>query len=225
MTEEEWLMCIDPGPMLEFLRGKVSERKLRLLACSCCHRCIHLVPPESLDDEGRPWVDLIQQAVSVGEKLADGKTVRQDEPIPGIAWTCVDGWYAFLSCASPFDDLLEVPATVAWAVAGLVSNRSQLNSHNENNTGAEKAEREAQISLVRDIFPFRPITISSSWLTSTVISLAQGIYTDRAFDRMPILADALQDAGCSNDEILNHCRRPGTHTRGCFVIDLLTGRQ
>jgi len=72
--------------------------------------------------------------------------------------------------------------------------------------------------------PFRPVAADPAWLTSTVIALAEGIYRDRAFDRMPILADALQDAGCANDNILNHCRQPGDHVRGCWVIDLLTGR-
>jgi hypothetical protein len=60
-----------------------------------------------------------------------------------------------------------------------------------------------------------------SLLTSTVISLANSIYEERAFDRMPILADALQDAGCDNEDILNHCRQPGEHTGGCWVVDLL----
>jgi hypothetical protein len=84
-----------------------------------------------------------------------------------------------------------------------------------------------QVALVRDIFgnPFRPMSVDPSWLTSTVLALAEGIYQDRAFDRMPILADALQDAGCDNEEILNHCRQPAEHVRGCWVIDLLTGRK
>ena len=84
-----------------------------------------------------------------------------------------------------------------------------------------------QTLLGKDIFgnPFRPVVLDPSWLTSTVVALAQGIYQDRAFDRMPILADALQDAGCENDDILTHCRQPGEHARGCWVVDLLTGRK
>ena len=83
------------------------------------------------------------------------------------------------------------------------------------------------LAILRDIFgnPFRPTTLNPSWLTSTVVSLAQGIYDERAFDRMPILADALQDAGCDSEEILNHCRQLGEHIRGCWLIDLLTGRK
>jgi hypothetical protein len=64
-----------------------------------------------------------------------------------------------------------------------------------------------------------------NWLTSTVVSLVQAIYDDRAFDRLPILSDALQDAGCENEDILNHCRSGGTHVRGCWVVDLLLGKE
>lgn len=79
---------------------------------------------------------------------------------------------------------------------------------------------------IRDIFgnPFRPVTVDSSWLTSTVLPLASGIYEEKAFDRMPILADALQDAGCDNAEVLEHCRGPGPHVRGCHVLDLILGK-
>jgi hypothetical protein len=81
--------------------------------------------------------------------------------------------------------------------------------------------------LIRDIFgnPFRPVTADPSWLSSTVVALAEGIYADRAFDRLPILADALQDAGCDDAEVLDHCRGGGTHVRGCWVVDLLLGKE
>jgi hypothetical protein len=84
---------------------------------------------------------------------------------------------------------------------------------------------ELLLGLIRDIFPFHPITLSPSWLTSTVVSLAQQMYDSRDFSAMPILADALQDASCDNETILTHCRGAGPHVRGCFVIDLLTGRE
>ena len=84
----------------------------------------------------------------------------------------------------------------------------------------------AQAAVLRDIFgnPFRPVTADRSWLTSTVVSLAQGIYAERAFDRLPILADALQDAGCEHPDVLGHCRGSGPHVRGCWVVDLLLGK-
>ena len=91
---------------------------------------------------------------------------------------------------------------------------------------AAAAERAAQCALVRDIFgnPFRPVTADPSWLTSTVVQLAGGIDAERAFDRLPILADALEDAGCDSADVLGHCRGPGPHARGCWVVDLLLGK-
>ena len=88
-------------------------------------------------------------------------------------------------------------------------------------------ERQHQRRLIREIAgnPFQPVAFDHSWLTSTVVALAQGVHNDRAFDRLPILADALQDAGCENVDILNHCRQPGTHVRGCWVIDLVLRRE
>jgi hypothetical protein len=81
-----------------------------------------------------------------------------------------------------------------------------------------------QCDLLRDIIPFRPVTILPEWRTSTVLALATGIYEEKAFDRMPILADALQDSGCSNEDILNHCRSETVHTRGCWALDLVLGK-
>jgi hypothetical protein len=91
-----------------------------------------------------------------------------------------------------------------------------------------KAES-VQVQLLRDIFgnPFRLADISSSlvsWNDGTVVKLGQAIYADRAFDRLPILADALEDAGCDNADILVHCRGPGPHVRGCWVVDLILGK-
>ncbi|MBP3959086.1 hypothetical protein J8F10_27900 [Gemmata sp. G18] len=86
--------------------------------------------------------------------------------------------------------------------------------------------RALESQSLRCIFgnPFRPAVANPAWFTSTVLALATGIYEDRAFDRLPILADALQDAGCENADILNHCRSDGPHVRGCWVIDLLLGK-
>jgi hypothetical protein len=80
---------------------------------------------------------------------------------------------------------------------------------------------------LRDIFgnPFRPVTLNPSWRTPTVKQLAEAIYKERAFERMPILADALEDAGCDNADILSHCRGGGEHVRGCWVVDLVLGRE
>jgi hypothetical protein len=93
-----------------------------------------------------------------------------------------------------------------------------------------EAERREQSRLFRDIFgnPFRLISVDPIWFgwnDGTVVKLAQAIYEDRAFERLPVLADALEDAGCSDAIILAHCRGPGPHVRGCWVIDLLVGKE
>jgi hypothetical protein len=93
-----------------------------------------------------------------------------------------------------------------------------------------EGEWKRQAALLRDIFgnPFRPLAINPAWLAwndGTVPRIAQAIYDERAFDRMPVLADALEDAGCTEPYILDHCRQPGEHVRGCWVVDLLLGKE
>ncbi len=76
---------------------------------------------------------------------------------------------------------------------------------------------------LRDIFgnPFRPVAFDPAWRTPTAVTLARGIYDERAFERLPILADALQDAGCDNTDVITHCQHSGPHVRGCWVVDLV----
>src|SRR5262249_31505167 len=87
-------------------------------------------------------------------------------------------------------------------------------------------EKQQQATLLREVVQYSlgPVVLNCTWLTSTVVSLAGGIYDEKAFDRMPILADALQDAGCDNSDILNRCRGDGLHVRGCWVVDLVLGK-
>jgi hypothetical protein len=83
--------------------------------------------------------------------------------------------------------------------------------------------------LLRDTVgnPFRPVVLSPAvlaWNAGTVYHIAQAIYEERAFDHLPILADDLEEAGCTNPDVLNHCRQPGLHIRGCWVVDLVLGK-
>jgi hypothetical protein len=90
------------------------------------------------------------------------------------------------------------------------------------------AERWAQYRLFRDIFgnPFRPVAFEPAWRTDTAIAVARQMYDSRDFGAMPILADALQDAGCEVEAILNHCRDANQpHVRGCWVVDLVLGNE
>jgi hypothetical protein len=95
---------------------------------------------------------------------------------------------------------------------------------------AREAERAAQVALLRCLFgnPFQPVQIDPVWLASNdtlAVKLARAIDEERAWERLPILADALEDAGCTSVAILAHCRGPGPHARGCWVVDLILARE
>jgi hypothetical protein len=88
---------------------------------------------------------------------------------------------------------------------------------------------DVQASILRDIVPapFRPVTIKAGWLLwegGTIRNMARTVYEEQAFDRLPILADALEEAGCADPALLGHCRQPGEHVRGCWVVDAVLGK-
>lgn len=121
----------------------------------------------------------------------------------------------------------------AAAYASANADRSSAGPHAPGSPAWQAAVAQAerlQLAILCDIFgprPFRLVTINPAWLawqSGTVAKLAQGIYRERAFDRLPILAEALEEAGCDNADILAHCRRVGPHVRGCWVVDLLLGK-
>jgi hypothetical protein len=90
-------------------------------------------------------------------------------------------------------------------------------------------QQEDELALIRDVFgnPFRPVGIDPAWLAwndGAIRKLAEGIYRERALSRLPVLADALEEAGCSEADVLGHLREPGPHTRGCYALDALLGK-
>jgi hypothetical protein len=110
---------------------------------------------------------------------------------------------------------------VAWATCGAIA---QLPSPYEFRRAVQLLDGVAAANLLREIFgnPFRRVAFDTAWRTSTAVAIASGMYESREFSAMPILADALQDAGCENADILNHCRDPQqVHVRGCWVVDLV----
>src|SRR5205085_1066071 len=90
---------------------------------------------------------------------------------------------------------------------------------------AGAAERQAQLHLLRDVVgnPFRPVAPDRSWMPENAVVLARSMYETRDFAAMPLLADLLEEAGCPA-AVSEHCRGPGPHVRGCWVVDLLLGR-
>ena len=206
MTEQEWLECADPKPMLEFLRGKASDRKLRLFAVACCRRIWHLLVDE------RSW-----RAVDEAERFSD-KSANHGELKDAHNAACKverfgTGFEGRAAVWATSADSMEASLMTVDAVWDIFSS-------------ADASESVAQAALLRCIFgnPFQPNAIDPSSLTPAVVQMAQAIYDDRVFDRMPALADALHDAGCDNAEILAHCRGPGPHVRGCWVVDMVLGK-
>jgi len=112
------------------------------------------------------------------------------------------------------------PSYVAWQVRTATQNDTYRHAR-------RGIPCKAQAELVREVVgnPFRPVAFDPRWRTEDVLGLARGIYEDRAFDRLPLLADALMDAGCDQEEILAHCRSEGPHIRGCWVVDLALGKE
>lgn len=201
MTEQEWLSCSDPTPMLEFLRGKASDRKRLLLECGR----IRLIWWNFLSDERS------KDAVDVAEKYADGRATNQERETT---------WQKALDAHDA------VFANEGGTGFARVSAYRVQHLYGWSSLG--DAEIKPYLALLRDIvgpLPFRPIVIDTDWLTPTVKQLAEATYESRDFSRLPVLADALEDGGCAEPDILNHCRQPGVHTRGCWALDLVLGNE
>ena len=251
MTEVEWLACADPDDLLEFLRDRASDRQFRLFMCACCRRLLPLLPRTPAHDRrlcekyvahGEQFAD----GLSTWEEMAAALNERE------FAKVSHEGYLAALAakqatyrevagCSRPMlrgRNLIAHPVSTASGYSRTVMSRLQMNNTAaKGSTPTAKkrmatiAEKRYQIQLLHDIFgnPFQPTTtINSTWLhwnDGTAVKIAQTIYDERAFDRMPILADALEDAGCNNADILDHCRQPGEHVRGCWIIDALLGKE
>jgi hypothetical protein len=240
MTEQEWLEWTDHKPMLALLQGidqfeeavdgndprpmlttlpsAFSERRLRLFAVACCRRSWKLLTDERS-----------QAAVEVAERFVDGKATLKELEEAGKAAGEAYGLHRPPHYHHEYVALCAAQCTMN----DLYLSRYEFNHQITDNLcwltdpGTWDVALTEQTVLFRDIFgnPFRPVTVDPSWLTQPVVSLANVIYDERVFDRMPELADALEEAGCTNAEILAHCRGPGPHVRGCWVVDLLLGKK
>jgi hypothetical protein len=243
MTEAEWLAATDPTPMLDFLRGKVSDRKSLLFDVARCRVLWHLLT----DERNREVVVTLERLVDGPESLDGlGENVAFRNARRGARAARVELWQAAKAkmeeARGEVSRSVREAYTIAAAAevadfAGFVGNMNywidlyQGGVYEEQSTRLRRDVAEEVCSgrsdLIRDIFgnPFRPVSVDPAWLTSTVVALASGIYAERAFNRLPILADALQDAGCDNEDVLHHCRGTAPHVRGCWVVDLVLGKE
>ena len=218
MTEAEWLAGTEPEKMLAFLRvirAQASERKLRLFACACCRRIWRLLS----DDRSR-------KAVMTAERFADGLATRQQ--LRAARAYAADA-YAFAQGGSYYAPAAHAAACAHAAAARAIDEVREAARCAATHPATTNTEETAQAALLRDVFgnPFRPVTAAPAWLSwnsAMVPKLAQAIYDERRFADLPILADALEEAGCDHADVLTHCRSGAEHVRGCWVVDLLLGK-
>jgi hypothetical protein len=237
MTEAEWQVCKDAQTMQnclreEFgsLRRKNSRRKLRLFGCACCRDQWEVMT----DPRSRAAVEFV-------EKLADGqvdtaginKIAIQAQQVladmqfdPAYRHCLTDTFHTRCAPLRAAQVASFLPQQqVDWCSAADHALRMHVYEY-----GEKKHQWLARLRVLadslRDIFgnPFRPVTFAKSWRTEHTIGLAARMYEDRDFAAVPILADALEEAGCDNADILTHCREPGVHVRGCWVVDLVLGK-
>jgi hypothetical protein len=230
MTEAEWL---EPSPDLPVMIGHLfnlepqpSRRKTRLCMVAFCRaiwhvmtdeRCRHAVEvAERFADDLAAKADLKAAIEALPNKRRDFSALHKTAPIDA-ARSCATRKERFLFAA-----LQQVHALTVMALE---------NGSHDPQTASAQLRRQAV--MIRDIFanPFRPVTLNDAQRTPTVVSLAHAAYEERQLpsgeldrDRLAVLADALEEAGCTDPEILSHCRGPGPHVRGCFPLDALLGK-
>jgi hypothetical protein len=211
MTEAEWLAGTDPGPMLDFLfrHPSYSERKMRLFAVACYWQVSEFHWDEPLFEAEIEAIEqyadgLISMDDLLAVSLAHYRALFPDEEESALRLVELEGDYA---------------AWIAdWA--------AQATRHAGDRSWPVGAAETKQANLLRDLFgnPFCRVTCALAGLTPTVVALAQAIYGERAFDRLPDLADALAAAGCTDAGVLEHCHSPGPHVRGCWAVDLVLAK-
>jgi hypothetical protein len=241
MTPMEWNVCTTPVPMLAFLHNRISERKLRLFACACCRRIWPLL------NDART-----RSVILTAERYADGLVCEEDCRAAQSAAADVLR-YSSASLASLEGPLISARRAATFTTSylgdadGLAKHgafhaalfSAEAYASGQASVGdpgrAEVGEAEArlQCSFLRDLVgnPFQPVAIDSAWQTPNAITLAQAAYDYRnpaagTLDptRLAILADALEDAGCSDVGLLEHLRGAGPHVRGCFAVDAVLGK-
>jgi hypothetical protein len=211
MTEAEWLASEDAASMEFFIRDRASDRKARLYCCAVCRHVWSRLEHDSS-----------RQAVVVGERFADGTATRGElraarQSARAVVNTERDGevdrlHYTAVTAADPRVEL-------EWVAIN-------ANGGVDSGTGPFA-------ELLRDIYgdPFRPVALGVAGMPSGVTLLAQAAYDNRILPggeldlaHLGVLSDALEEAGCTDVEILSHLRSPGPHVRGCWALDLVLGK-
>jgi hypothetical protein len=232
VSEHQWATAVSLECLADLLQCRFRafgprSRKLRLFGCACCRRIWHLLT----DERSR-------LAVEVSERYGDHRATEAERKAAERAALAARGikWvpnrnppaYAAIWVSNNSKSRFKIEALVRWpaALAAMAERRAE-GKELPNWNQAQGPEFGWQVDYLRDIVfnPFRLVPqVDPVWLEvndGAVQKLAEAIYEERAFDRLPILADALEEAGCTDAEILNHCRAQGVHVRGCWLVDLV----
>ncbi len=221
MTATDWNTTDDVNAMLDAIRGKASDRKSLLFACGCCRLIEAKVPA----------------AGYLANKLESdaGRTLTQDDKwsmFAVVSSALLGNIHPLISRFLSGTD--NQPWQLSKNVSSLIRMMTPAPGHEvtgevlEISVGAEPPRKSFdQANVLREVVanPFHEIVFAPEWRTETVLGLAESIDESPAWDRLPILADAMQDAGCEVPAILDHCRDPlRVHRRGCWVLDLVLNR-
>jgi hypothetical protein len=230
MTEQEWLSGTFALGLLDHCdgyawdnNGNPTSAQWRTIAARVA--CLERFGPD-LPAVVRQWVWRATVYLDEEDRSADAELVRYWNE--GYVYTAFREAYEgagpdLRQCLAAAQDVYR--GTDYYACEEYML---EVDDNNPTYTGpVYRAESAAHCDIIRDVFgnPFRPVVFSPAWRTDTAVSLARGMYESRDFGAMPILADALQDAGCDNDDMLGHCRdTKQIHVRGCWVVDLVLGK-
>lgn len=203
--------------LFETARDRVSERKLRLFAVACCRRLL-----------SSPLLDVAER-VADGQASEDARVLAEAEAFarfvaardrPAAEWSLEEEM-----ANRALTLVLERGAYQALDAAELA--RRTRGCPEGGHWVFDQREEAKQCALLRDVVGF-PVRFDPAWRVSNdhaAATLAATIYAEQAWDLMPILGDALEEAGCTDEAILAHCRGPDPHVRGCWVVDLILGRE
>jgi hypothetical protein len=219
MNESTWLTSGAPELLIRHIAEIGSVRKHRLFAIACCRRIwSHIPDPRSKD------------AVEVADRFADGRATGNELDLARRAAEQAEREHAS-QINDDASDLRYFGTNSCHLAVGTDAGRCLRAWHDAAETalttGARWHDELFEIcELVREIYgnPFSPVPLDEAWLTPDVVGLALAAYDDRAFDRLPILADALDESGCRHPDVLSHCRSGEPHVRGCWVVDMILGK-
>jgi hypothetical protein len=217
--------------------GRLNDRKARLLLCAC----VRVGLWDLLEDPRS------QAAVEVAERFADGQAswaelnaastaaaaVTVDSPRihSPIAFSRMRG-----ACCAAWATTWSLPAALSAVARYYFDAEGRSAWSTMSLRGNEPASQSAPLPSCRVLVPRLLAELAGpepspavdpGWLAfngGVLPAFAQAIYDDRRFSDLPILADALEDAGCTDARLLTHCRQPGEHVRGCWLVDLLLGK-